>query len=46
MRPITGSSLIVAGLLSAVLFPAAAQMLLRGREGGQPELRGRGAVAP
>jgi Kef-type K+ transport system membrane component KefB len=33
MQPITGSSLIVAGLLSAVLFPAAAQILLAGAKG-------------
>ena len=34
LRPITGSSLIVAGLLSAVIFPAIAQMLLGGRKQG------------
>ena len=33
MQPITGSSLIVAGLLSAVLFPATAQILLSGAKG-------------
>jgi Kef-type K+ transport system membrane component KefB len=31
IRPVTGSALILAGLLSAVIFPAAAQMLLGGR---------------
>ena len=33
VRPVTGSSLILAGLLSAVLFPACAQILLGGRRG-------------
>ncbi len=31
IRPVTGSALVLAGLLSAVIFPAAAQMLLGGR---------------
>ena len=35
IRPVTGSSLVLAGLLSAVIFPATAQMLLGGR-GVQP----------
>lgn len=31
IRPVTGSALVLAGLFSAVIFPAAAQMLLGGR---------------
>jgi Kef-type K+ transport system membrane component KefB len=31
IKPVTGSALILAGLLSAVIFPASAQMLLGGR---------------
>jgi Kef-type K+ transport system membrane component KefB len=31
IRPVTGSALVLAGLLSAVVFPASAQMLLGGR---------------
>jgi Kef-type K+ transport system membrane component KefB len=31
IRPVTGSALILAGLLSAVLFPASAQLVLGGR---------------
>lgn len=31
IRTVTGSALILAGLLSAVIFPASAQMLLGGR---------------
>ena len=31
IKPVTGSALVLAGLLSAVLFPAAAQVLLGGR---------------
>ena len=31
IRPVTGSALVLAGLLSAVIFPASAQLLLGGR---------------
>jgi hypothetical protein len=31
IRPVTGSALVLAGLLSAVVFPATAQLLLGGR---------------
>jgi hypothetical protein len=32
MRPVTGSALILAGLLSAILFPALAALVLRRAE--------------
>ncbi len=37
VAPATGSALVFAGLLSAIIFPAAAQMVLAGDDAGTPE---------